>query len=355
MNMKKMYLLMCSAFVCLSSYSQISINHEHLPDAGDSLVTISAELVGNVDYAATGENMTWDFQDNIIANSQNPTLQCASLNNLSFFNLIFFQNPFDQDYFSDYGIGVDAFDVPNFGITVEDAYQIYKNSGGVYAVTGQVATINSIPVSAKFEDRDVIYDLPLTFGMSGNSDSELLFDVPTVLTYKTHQTRSYECDGWGTLMLCDQSFDVLRVRSVQNGVDSITASFFPVPFGIERPETVTYEWLSTSHKVPVLSVSIADFQTTVNVAPVCNVLGMDKEVLLGKSLKVYPTPCNDLLYVEGLTESSMYSLFNSAGQFVMRENIYPGIPLDLSSLDAGLYQLLVESPNGIIPVKILMN
>lgn len=336
------------------SFSQITIEHSHLPDAGDSLVTLSAQLEGNVDYTLTGENFLWDFQDNVIANNQNPTVQCASLSNLSFFNLFFFQNPFDQTYFSDFGIGVDAFEVPNFGITIEDAYQIYKNSGGVYAVTGQVATINSIPVSAKFEDRDVIYDLPLTFGMSGNSVSELLFDVPTVLTYKTNQTRSYECDGWGTLNMCGQSFEVLRVRTVQNGVDTITASFFSVPFtfGIERPETVTYEWLSISQKAPILSVSIADFQTTVNVAPVCNIVGVKNNLDSPKPLRIFPTPTTDILLIDGVTESTPYALYSSAGQLIQRDILYPGVPMNVSSLPKGLYHLRVEQMSGTSILKV---
>lgn len=338
-----------------ASNAQISIDHSHLPDAGDSLVTMSAQLQGSIDYTLTGENFTWDFQENILSNNQNPAIQCASLSNLSFFNLIYFQNPFDQAYFSDYGIGIDAFEIPNIGITVEDAYQIYKNSSGVYAVTGQVATINSIPVSAKFEDRDVIYDIPLSFGMSGNSDSELLFDVPTVLTYKTHQTRSYECDGWGTLNMCGQSFDVLRVRTVQNGVDSITASFFPVPIGIERPETITYEWLSTSFKVPVLSVSTADFQTTVNVAPVCAVVDVENMDVSNHPIKVYPTPSSDQLFVEGIMELTPFTLYNSSGQIMQRDILYPGIPLSISPLPNGLYQLSIEHGHGITTFKLVKN
>ena len=345
--MRKFTFILSQILIAVYTFGQITIDHSNLPDAGDSLVTRSAQIEGNVDFTLTGENFTWDFQENIIANNQNPTVQCASLSNLSFFNLIFFQNPFDPDYLSDYGIGVDAFEVPNFGITVEDAYQIYKNSGGVYAITGQVATINSIPVSAKFEDRDVIYNIPLSYGMSGNSDSQLLFDVPTLLTFKTDQSRSYECDGWGTLNMCGQSFDVLRVRTVQNGVDTITASFFPVPIGIERPETITYEWLSTSSKVPVLSISTADFQTTINVAPVCEIVGVENPLTVQAPLKLYPTPSVDFLFVEGINESTPYVLYNSAGQIIQRDLMHPGIPMNVSSLPSGLYQLRVEQLHNV--------
>ena len=334
------------SFSGVCALGQIIIDHAHLPDAGDSLVTFSAQLESNVDFTLTGENYSWDFQDAVIANNQNPSLQCASLSNLSFFNLIYFQNPSDQEYYSDYGIGVDAFEVPNFGITVENAYQIYKNSGGVYAITGQVATINSIPVSAKFEDRNVIYDIPLSYGMSGNSNSELLFDVPTVLTYKTEQTRSYECDGWGTLNMCGQSFDVLRVRTVQNGVDTITASLFPIPFGIERPETITYEWLSTSFNVPVLSISTADLQTTVNVAPVCDAVGVEPTKVTLNTVKAYPTPTTDFLFVDGIHTTTPCALYDSGGQLVQRDFLNPGIPLSVSHLPSGLYLLQVEQEHG---------
>ena len=344
-----MKIIMCVA--CMMMYSmglisQIVINHEHLPDEGDSLISFVAELQGDIDISATGENFVWDFSDNVVATGQNAPIECASLSNLSFFNLFFFQNPVVPDYFSDFGIGVDAFEVPDFGITVEDAYQIYKNSGGVYAITGQVATINSIPVSAKFEDRDVIYDLPLSYGVSGNSDSELQFDVPTVLSYQTQQTRSYECDGWGTLQMCGQSFDVLRVRTVQNGVDTITASFFPVPFGIERPETITYEWLSTSYKVPVLSIATADFQTTVNVAPVCLVLGNERSVVTNRTVQIYPLPASDVFWVDGLDESKPYVLLNSAGLIVRRDVLHPGIPADISDLPPGMYHIHIPSAFG---------
>jgi len=207
--MKKLHLVFCTA-AALNTTAQITINSNHLPNAGDLLFTRAATLLTDID--------------------------CADLGSLSLVDQLFFNNPLYPEYNSDFGIGAALLDNPV--ISIEDAYQIYKNSGGVYAMTGIVATVAGVPLNAQYDDRDIIYDLPLTYPSSGNSHSVLELDVPTLAYYGTDQYRNYVCDGWGTLTLYGQSFDVLRVKSTLIGFDSVSVNFNDLPFGFQIPKDI---------------------------------------------------------------------------------------------------------------------
>jgi len=110
------------------------------------------------------------------------------LSSLSLVNQLLFNNFLYPEYDSDFGLGTTLIDNPF--IAIEDAYQVYKNSGGVYGVTGLVATVSGVPLAAQFDDRDIIYDLPLTYPASGNSHSVLSLDVQTIAYYGTDKYRN---------------------------------------------------------------------------------------------------------------------------------------------------------------------
>jgi hypothetical protein len=150
------------ALLCLPgviAVAQITINHSHLPNEGDILYRRQATLLSNVDLEATGPNYTWNFGDDIIELGplDNGT-ECSDLSNISLFNQLYFNNPFNPQYDSDFGLGFTLIDL-GF-ITVEDAFQVHKNSGNVYAITGVAATVSGLPISGIYDDRDILYNLP---------------------------------------------------------------------------------------------------------------------------------------------------------------------------------------------------
>lgn len=340
--MKKTFTIVMLVVTSIAS-AQITIQHNHLPLNGDTLITRNATLIGEVDLEDSGANHVWNFESDVLqVLNVNPGTPCYPLSDLSIIDQAVFNNPFYPEYNSDFGLGFDQTDL--VVVTFENSYQIYKNNGGVYAVTGVISTINSIPLIAQMDDRDVIYDIPLTYNTNGSSNSELQFEVPTLGFYGLDQTRNYACDGWGTLNILGESFEVLRVRSVVNATDTIYAEFLGNGITFDRPETITYEWLSTEFIVPVLrvtttegivsSVQIADFieDTFVN------------DVTETEFSTAYPNPFQNELRIDDESgKMSTYKIYAASGRFIQSGQFSGSTVVDLHAVPAGWYLLRVDN------------
>jgi hypothetical protein len=343
----KKTLLVAFAVSALGTSAQITINSSHLPNSGDLLYTRAATFLTDVDLEATGPNYNWNFGDDVIqAGALDAGTDCADLGTLSLVDQLFFNNPLYPEYNSDFGIGAALLDNPI--VSIEDAYQIYKNSGGVYAMTGLVATIEGVPLNAQYDDRDIIYNLPLTYPASGNSHSVLQLEVPTLAYYGTDQYRNYVCDGWGTLTIYGQSFDVLRVKSTLTGFDSVAVNFNGLPFGFQLPKDITtYQWISTSYKVPVLEVistagGFGGAQLTVRTAD----LGVGISEVESNSLNVFPNPAHESLVIQDGKSNDTYFLLNASGQIVKQGHVLNG-QIQIEDLPSGLYIMRLDQ-SGII-------
>jgi hypothetical protein len=340
--MKKTLIAFCCA-ASVHSFAQITINSNHLPNSGDLLFTREANLLTDFDLDATGPNYTWNFGDDVIQpGALDAGTECVDMGSLSLVDQLFFNNPLFPEYNSDFGIGAAMLSDLPIPIEIENAYQIYKNSGNVYAMTGIVATIEGVPLNAQYDDRDIIYDLPLTYNSSGNSHSVLQLDVPTIAYYGTDQYRDYQCDGWGTLNLYGQSFDVLRVKSTVTGFDSIFVSVLPFG-GIQFPKDITtYQWLSTEFKVPVLEITSTEspFLGTQITARTAD-LGVGIEEAVSNSLSVFPNPTSGEIILSEGNSSDYYVILNSSGQKV-KEGSLLHKRIDTLSLASGLYFIRLE-------------
>ena len=333
-------LLLCSTTI--SAGAQITINSSDLPNAGDILFRRIATLTGNIDLEATGENHTWNFGDDVIQLGplDNGTA-CNDLSDISLFNQLYFNNPFNPQYDSDFGLGFTLVDL-GF-ITVEDAFQVYKNSGNVYALTGVAATVSGLPISSIYDDRDIIYNLPLTYPASGSSHSVLELELPTIGSFGTDQTRTYECDGWGVLNIAGQSFDVLRVKSHLIGYDTLSTSAGPFPLGFQIPKDITtYQWLSTEFKVPVLEITstvgvFGQAQITASTADI----GVSVSESRTDSWSVYPVPTENELMVPAKFSNCSYTIYNSSGQ-LMKQGTLSHTNIDVSQLPSGVYILQIS-------------
>jgi hypothetical protein len=238
----------------VSSIAQIEITSSDLPDAGDLLVQENAVLADEVNYTATGADYTWTFGENEITLTGATTeTDCINISSTPFVYQVFFNSQFDPEHDSDYAVGVESFEAA--GITLEDAYFYFQNRTDRFAQTGGGATIMSVPTGAQGDPVDVIYELPLLFGDQTESYSELLYQVPTLGAYQTQQTRANNVDGWGTLNLFEESYEVLRVVTVINATDSVYIEFFGTGTTFDRPEVTEYKWLTPGIPVPVLQIN----------------------------------------------------------------------------------------------------
>jgi hypothetical protein len=184
--------------------------------------------------------------------------------------------------------------------------------------------------------------------MSGNSHSVLSLDVPTVAYYGTDQYRNYVVDGWGTINIYDQSFDILRVKSTLVGFDSIAVNFNGLPFGIQLPKDITtYQWISTVNKVPILEVistagGLGGGQLQIQTADIYQDMAVAE--MAGPVVDVYPNPSSDILRIAGCKGNAQAIIYDMQGNVVWSGNIIAS-QLDVASLESGAYMLLVKE-NG---------
>jgi hypothetical protein len=323
--------VLTSSFLC----AQVEIVSSNLPDANDVLVQQNATLLTNIDPEISGANTTWNFGFDVLEPmNTSTTTNCIDVSATPFTFQFLFNNPFDADHNSDFAIGVDQLDVGGIA-TVENAYFYYQNRSDRYAITGLGASINSIPLPAQSDPVDVVYELPLNFEDQSSSDSEILFSVPTTFTYRLQQSRSNNVDGWGTINIWGQSFDVLRCRTEIEANDSIYVDQFGFGFALDRPLSVEYKWLSPLYKVPILqitttggvvsSVLVADIYTSVE----------EKE---SNTFSMYPNPATNNIFINGdFTPSDLISIVNAQGQIVFNGNIPASRNIDTSAFANGLY------------------
>ena len=67
----------------------------------------------------------------------------------------------------------------------------------------------------------------------------------------------------------------------------------------------------------------------------CNVLSLnDFEI---RSIQAYPNPTNDKLYLKGITEKTIYSIYTSTGRKIVSDELMPGSFIDVSSFASGIY------------------
>ncbi|WP_417198938.1 T9SS type A sorting domain-containing protein [Bizionia sp.] len=78
-------------------------------------------------------------------------------------------------------------------------------------------------------------------------------------------------------------------------------------------------------------------------------LGLDDEIT--QTLNIYPTITKDYIYIKGNYSNLNYTIYNALGQEVIRSKSVS--PIDVSSLNKGLYMLKIQLPNSTKSKKII--
>jgi len=346
----KYFLLVTASLLSFQiSTAQVQITSADLPDAGDVLIQVNNTLNADVDLEATGANYNWDFNDFLTPLNSTNT-DCIDISSTPFTYQLFFNNPFDPEHDSDYANGQAQVDLGT--VTAEDAYIYFQNRSDRFAQTGLAATLNGIPIGAQANPVDVIYELPIDFGDQSTSFSAIELEVPTLGAYFGEQTRTNSVDGYGTLSIYGETFDVVRVRSEITAVDSVFIEFVGTGFNIERPLTVEYKWLSPLHKVPVLQITTQ--AGIVSGVQTIDLLASIEENELSKWI-VFPNPANDLIQFAGNFKSNTtVKVVDSLGRSVIENMPMLNKQLDCSAWQAGVYFVTVSTGNSTSTQKIII-
>ncbi|HQV51429.1 MAG: T9SS type A sorting domain-containing protein [Flavobacteriales bacterium] len=332
-------LTLTGTFSILCASAQISISETDMPSAGDTMrySTIAAQ---GIDVLSTGAGYTWDMSllvpqgssaDTAVTVGSTPLLYQFYFNN----QILYPQHKADY-----------AQKGPSFGaqgLQVSDVYEYYKKGTDGFRNVGFGASINGVPASVRRIPVDVVYEFPMNFGDVSSSSSFFELTVPTLLYYSQSQQRDNVVDGWGTLNLPTNTFQVLRVKSVVQHHDSVYIEQFGTGFGFDQPETIEYKWLAAGMDAPILIV------TTVGGAATTARFFYDNSIVTtiveNEQLtpKIYPNPVSDMLSISIPNKmTGIASIHDASGREIrggIRLNGTDLLKVDVAQLEPGTYVL----------------
>ena len=287
--------------------AQVTITQNEMPFAGNELFRTQALLNPLLNYANTGANVTWNF-NNLVAQGQ-ASRSYQTVGSTNFVYALVYADIFLNGNRANHA--TDGVDVPFYEVLpIENPYTFYFRSSSVYRKVGYGAQVAGIPLPITMAQQDVVYQLPLNFGNTSTSNSSYSIDIPTLAYYGYSQQRTNVVDGWGTINTPAGSFNALRVKTTLAGRDTIQVDQITLGFAIERPLITEYKWLSPGRRVPILQVNTA---TILGVELITEIFFFDVE----RSLNVVQPLANNLCPGQPVAVSyTKTGVFNQGGFFI---------------------------------------
>lgn len=342
--MKKIYSALFSfACVCALAQSPITLSNTNMPGANDTLRYSNAALstVGN--YTQTGTNFNWNFMSLVPVSQGRRDYKSSFSTPYAFFFL----------GLNEYGEKVN--DTINLGVvTLTDVYNFYKKSTSpnAYIVDGMGMKISGVPVPSYFTDKDELYMFPMTYPKYDSTTFK--FSTPSTtlmpIVYSKTGYRVTQVDGWGSITTPYGTANCLRIVTTQYSKDTMKTSLLPFPIGFNNYQR-SYQWLTTSSKIPYLEVNGTLVGNNFTVTQVRYrdsykfLAGVEENVENGL-VDFYPNPVNDKLFLN-LKNGAEYAIdvFDLNGKLLIQDKI--------NGNENSNYLNVQELPQGVYTIRVL--
>jgi Secretion system C-terminal sorting domain len=293
--------------------SQITVTNTTFPAIGDTLKTrITGNPSSPVNVGSTNGPQTWNFN---------------FLNSGGFISNEVYVSP-------SLGTQGAAFPDANLMILSEDGQEQYlKVSPTKLEALGFGGNNGFLPtnLAIKYTERPVLRVAPLNFITTNNStgkfnvsiSTELLpdsllaaipFNIDSVRILFTNNTSGL-VDAYGSLLLQDKTFEVLREKSTIVSNTSLEILLFnnwinPASFGFQLPEglgdflgsdtTINYNFFTNTRKEILVSVehnANNEFQS-VSFADVGGIISSSNDISVNHNMTLYPNPATQFINIE---------------------------------------------------------
>ncbi len=251
-------------FGIMNIHAQISYEYADFLEAGDEF-RLSTTGGGEFDFAQTGEDFDWNYAELDFDGQENSTWIDAADGGYEFSwcftNGIFFGCAGQFAEFVNIAqLDFDGIELMGFGLT--DLVTHYKKEGNVFEtrMTGASVDLEGVPITlpllTEYSDPDSVYQFPIQFGGSDNSDSEYTLDFSDFgfafsLNVKTQRTNTVE--GYGSLTTPYGEFDdVLKMKTIIITENTIMFDSTVVP---TIDTAVEYKWFDKAYGIPVLTAT----------------------------------------------------------------------------------------------------
>lgn len=348
--------IFCSLFVSSLSFGQITITSDDMPNTGDTLRMSTNITTGGIDYTLSGENYTWDFSTLFPLVQTVDTFE--SVTSVPFL----YQLVFIPGVVANLAQPYSGFDlIP--GLDITDPYRFYKVSSSNFKDVGFALTLNSIPLPIKFDNPDILYDFPVSYGNVDSCFSGFELGIPDLGFVGIDRKRVNTADGWGTLITPYGTFEALRIKSEVFETDTIYIDSLNFGTTIERIFT-EYKWMGNGIGVPLLQVTEEGPIVTVAYRDSIRnpITAITENEMEGFSFNVFPNPASSKATIKLLNKKSGIvdiSLFNLSG--IKVREFYSGhissgnqlIGINLENIPSGIYFVTVIHPEGTSSKKIV--
>lgn len=340
--MKKILLFVLSLFTGIC-FGQITLSNTNMPGANDTLRYSNAALstVGN--YTQTGTNFNWNFSTLIPISQGVRAYKSAFSTPYAFFFLGF------NEY------GEKTADTINLGLVMlTDVYNFYKKSTSgpnAYLVDGLGMKISGVPVPSYYSDKDELYMFPMTYPKYDSTTFKFSTLTTTAIpfSYTKAGYRTTTVDGWGTITTPYGTASCLRVVTTQYSKDTLKSTLLPFPIGFPNTQR-SYQWLTTSSKIPYLEVigNVIGNNFTVTQVKYRDIyrflLGTDSNENDNTIMAVYPNPVNDKLLLNFIANAKytgeIIDMNGRVVKSITNETLQSNY-IEVSDLSQGIYTIKV--------------
>jgi hypothetical protein len=325
-----------------SAVAQVVIDSSCMPIPNEVHKKTEVTDLGAINYLAADSNFVWNFSAMDGIDEVADTF--VSVNSTLLAYIAVFNNPLDPEHRAKVATPQPSLQ-SGPGMDVQNPISFYKWTSSYYGQVGYGAEINGIPVPVRFDNADVLYRFPMNFNDRDTSETFFDINIPSLGYYSESRYRVNHVDGWGTLIVPGDTFQVMRIASTVDIRDSIYVDSLGFGFGFDRTE-VEYKWLCPDYRIPVFHVIersggmgggseegwFIDHRDHTSVT----------EHNGPSNITLYPNPANEVIILPGnhLT-MGQYSIYDLNGRLVLRGcSDIADTRIDVSSLRNGSYFLL---------------
>ncbi len=338
-------LFICLIFIAKISFSQITINNNDMPSAGNVFFTAKASQI-SLDYATTGQNMTWDFSMLDTLSTKTDTIRTVLSTNAVY--VAMFNNIFDQEHLASFAYQGDNSNLSNNFIQIDNVYYFFQNTNNHYSIVGFGAVVNGVPTAAKYNDPEKYFDFPLNYGTSDSSVSIWSISVPNFGYYGQTIRRNFKVDGWGTITTPAGTFQCIRVKNLINTRDTFYIDSLSFGTAFNRPEQTEYVWITTGEGIPVLKATGSNGNITNVSYKIYSLPSAISSKNQNNFVNGYYVPYLKTVFVENPTEKNLFlQIFSINGSIIYsgksNKNI---IKIQNNKFKTGVFILQVTDKTG---------
>jgi hypothetical protein len=336
-------------FSSFMAVAQPQLTADDLPALGDKKTDYVADSVG-VEAGPAGANMSWDFSTLARIGSNDSVISEVVAASSTLY----------------------ASDFPSATLAAKsvsgNSWAYYSTSATQASMLGVVASSGSTTVKQKYNDPQLILQVPFTYNQSMSDDFEASYDANGITVYRSG-TSTATADAYGTVIMPHRTFsNVLRVKNVSFIKDSFDL------FGdwvSTTTEVTSYSFISPGRVAPILTIMYTTTTTqgipgsgtkTVTFNDLEPLASVKPLSMLNADVKLYPNPASSTsnLVVNAKENSTVnVSICNALGEKVACQyaRLHAGqnsVSLPVENLKSGIYFVNISDGTGSLTRRLII-